>query len=113
MHSEDQRTIRDCLRAAVDGPFFPDWEFQTLIGLERDDVAAVVAEWPESSRPDNQALAVNNVLTNLLSYAHGTSRETWHRFIGAAPREVAEVLARWRGEEGQNPSAENYFKRLM
>lgn len=35
MTSHDVQIIRQCLRAAVDGPFFPDWEFSTLIGAER------------------------------------------------------------------------------
>jgi hypothetical protein len=45
---EDAKIIGQCLRAASDGPFFPDWEFHTLFGLEREEVAAVAASWPSS-----------------------------------------------------------------
>lgn len=32
--TQDQRDIVErCLHAAVEGPFFPDWEFHTLMGL--------------------------------------------------------------------------------
>ena len=44
--SVDSRVIGECLRAAVNGPFFPDWEFSTLFGLTRDEVRAV-ADWRE------------------------------------------------------------------
>jgi hypothetical protein len=63
--------VRQCLSAAVEGPFFPDWEFAALIGLDRDGVAAVLAAWPARD-DDTQELAVNNVLNNLLD-SHTTS----------------------------------------
>jgi hypothetical protein len=100
MSPDDERTIRECLRAAVDGPFLPDREFQTLIGLERNEVAVVLADWPETSNSEDQALAVNNVLNNLVGYPHGASDETWHSYIEASPEDVAAVFARWRAERG-------------
>jgi hypothetical protein len=111
---EDQRTIGECLRAAVEGPFFPEWEFSLLMGLSRDEVAAVSAEWPDTSDAETQGIAVNNVLNNLLGYPHRTSEDTWHSFIKATPREVGAVLARWRGEGDElDASGEGYAKRLM
>ena len=44
---KEMELVRQCLRAAVQGPFFPDWEFHTLFGLEREDVAAVLSRWPD------------------------------------------------------------------
>jgi len=110
---DDERTIRDCLRAAVEGPFFPDREFQTLIGLERGEVGAVLAEWPGTNSPEDQDLAVNNVLNNLLGYPHRASDETWAAYIGASPREVAEALTRWRGDTHRDSGGEGYVNRLM
>jgi hypothetical protein len=101
---DDERTIRDCLRAAVDGPFFTEREFHTLMGLDRNEVAGVLAEWPGTSNVEDQALAVNNVLNNLLGYPHGASEETWRAYIVASPREVADVYARWRSDDGLDPS---------
>ena len=46
----EQQVVFECLKAAVDGPFFPDWEFPTLFGLWREEVGRVVADWPESQR---------------------------------------------------------------
>jgi hypothetical protein len=113
MTPDDARTIAECLRAAVDGPFFVDWEFNTLFGLERGEVATVLAEWPETSNAEDQGLAVNNVLNNLLGYPHGASEDTWREYIGASPREVAAVLARWRGDEDFDSSGEGHIHRLM
>lgn len=56
LDSEKARVTGDCLRAAIQGPLFPEWEFHTLFGLSRDDVRQVEHEWPsaadeEKSRP--------------------------------------------------------------
>ncbi len=71
-----------------------------MIGLERYEVAAVLAAWPETGNSEDQALAVNNVLNNLVGYPHGASDETWHSCIQASPEDVAAVFTRWRAEHG-------------
>ena len=69
LSDDDVRILGECLRACVEGPFFPDWEFQTLFGLERSEVAEIAQEWPHS-RHVNSFIAVNNALANLLGYPH-------------------------------------------
>jgi hypothetical protein len=36
----DKAIVGQALRAAANGPFFPDWEFHALFGLERSEVSA-------------------------------------------------------------------------
>jgi hypothetical protein len=45
----ESRIVREVLRAAADGPLFPDWEFQALFGLERQDLHAIADAWPPST----------------------------------------------------------------
>ena len=60
-----------CLLVAADGQYFPDWEFETLIGATRDDVRAASEEWlngtPRTARMNEVAVSV---LANLLGYPH-------------------------------------------
>jgi len=72
--------VRQALTAAVTGPFFPDWEFATLFGLDRDEVRAVLAAWPETDDPTAQLTAVTNALNNLLGYPHGLDRR-WGDYL--------------------------------
>jgi hypothetical protein len=58
------------LDATVVGDFFPDWEFQTLFGLSREDVRAVAERWPENLCDPVTETAVFNALTNLHGYPH-------------------------------------------
>ncbi|GAA4886993.1 hypothetical protein ACFPM3_20495 [Streptomyces coeruleoprunus] len=98
MTDQELQIIKECLDAAVSGPFFPDWEFHSLMGFTRDEIAAVAASWPSPPIADTEDDAVNNVLTNLLGYPHGVESR-WHECLPATRDQVAQVLARWRGED--------------
>lgn len=113
MGDEDQDTevIRQCLWAAVNGPFFPDWEFHTLFGFERDEIRRIAERWPNWDDEIEQSDAVNNTLNMLLGYPHGRE-DVWHDYISPISAEVARVYARWRGEDEIDPSGKGTFDRL-
>lgn len=108
--SEDANVIYECLIAAVDGPFFPDWEFQIFFGLARDEVRQTAAEWPATWNAETQDIAVTNAMNNLLGYLHG-KWDAWPQYISVAPTRVREILARWLGTEIDN-NRKGYFDRL-
>lgn len=111
LEEDDSDVIRQCLRAAVDGPFFSDSEFHTLFGFERTTLRRIAESWPVWDDPVEQSDAVSNSFNNLLGYPHGRW-DVWHDYITPISSEVARVFARWRGETGLNPSGEGYFNRL-
>ncbi|MGY4478916.1 hypothetical protein [Bradyrhizobium sp. USDA 3364] len=68
--------VRRSLQATVEGGFFPDWEFETLIGASRDEVREVYAAWPlQTVEPDVFRGAVFNSMNNLIGYPHGKEEE--------------------------------------
>ncbi len=72
----DRELVGKCLFACVEGPFFPDEEFQTLFGLTREEVGAVLAAWPDVDLLDAVvSLAVGNAINNLQGYPHGLGDE--------------------------------------
>jgi hypothetical protein len=104
----DKALVGQVLRAAVDGPFFPEWEFHTLFGLTRSEVRAVADAWPNLDlTSEDVALAVNNSLNHLLGYPH-RQHSVWFQWISADPAQLADLLSRLRGSAG-----ESYFERLM
>ena len=107
---EDAAVIGQCLRAAADGPFFPDWEFPILFGFEREEVRRIAAAWPDWPDEAEQADAVNASLNNLLGYPH-SQWHAWHDYIPLTPADVARVYARWRGGD-LDGSPRGYFDRL-
>src|SRR4051794_25289381 len=93
---EEQRAVFECLTAAASGPFFPDWEFQTLFGVSRSDVKAVADAWPNvNEETESVSLAINNSMNNLLGYPHGRVRD-WSRYISVGPAEVGRIFRKWR-----------------
>lgn len=96
LDTDTLRITKDCLRAVVEGPFFPDWEFQTLIGVDRDTVRVVMEAWPvRTVEPEAFVCAVMNSLTWLVFYPHGQT-EAWDRYISVGPDEVRQALDRLR-----------------
>lgn len=77
----DKKIIFECLEASVRGPFFPDWEFSTLMGLEKRDFIKIIELWPEiEGNQENIRAAIINSIVNLLGYPHGCE-SIWDQFI--------------------------------
>jgi hypothetical protein len=92
---DEKRVVFECLRAAVDGPFFPEWEFPSLFGLQRSELAKIVEALPDIDDSDERvSLAINDVMNNLLGYPHGQD-SVWAQFISAPRTEVRRVLEIW------------------
>lgn len=110
--TRDAEVFRQCLWATVDGPFFDDWEFHTLLGFERDEIRRIVETWPEWDDVDVLAVAINNSLNNLLRYPHGRW-DAWHDYITPTPAEVACAFERFRDANLFDGGAKGYFDSLM
>jgi hypothetical protein len=87
----ERELVRRCLHAAVNGPFFPDWEFHALFGYTRDEVRRILAGWPDAKNEDQQRNVIINTLNNLLRYPHGET-EAWNRDICSSEDDVAAIL---------------------
>lgn len=85
------------LKAIVEGPFFPasrPAEFDTVMGLSRDEVRAIADRWPDVVMDTEVFVAVNNTLNNLLGYPH--RQEEALVALVAEPAVIARLLAKWR-----------------
>lgn len=95
LDERERGVVRECLRAAVDGPFFPDWEFGTIFGLERDDVRKVLLSWPELNESNDSVVqAINNSLNNLLGYPTRNKEEIWPQYISVTRTELARIFGK-------------------
>lgn len=96
--SSERELIRACLRAAVEGPFFEEWEFQTLFGLTREQVRAIADEWPPTAPlTPTVSLAIRSSLNNLFGYPHDQSDELRRR-LGITPERLQHLMNRMDGE---------------
>ena len=70
LSAEDIDLIGAALHAAANGPFFPDWEFQTLIGVTRSQLKEIGALWPQNEADPLAERAIRSTLANLCGYPH-------------------------------------------
>jgi hypothetical protein len=104
LNADEVKVVGECLHAAAYGPFFPDWEFQALFGLSREEMQVVADRFPDVDEHDDdpgegndQWLAINNSFTNLMGYPHGATTSTWSSYISISQSELRPLFDRWRG----------------
>jgi hypothetical protein len=98
LDKREREVVRECLRATVEGPFFPDWEFETIFGLKREDVRQVLLSWPALNESDDSVVrAINNSFNNLLGYPTKNKQEIWPNFISVTGIELARIFDKWKG----------------
>ena len=111
--SDDQiALIGRCLRAIVEGPYIDDdYEFQTVIGVTRDEAATVAASWPDPTGAPYTFVVVSNTLNNLLGYPHKRWPEL-SEYLGADSRPLVAALAQGRGQDLSDDPGMRYFESL-
>jgi len=116
LDERERDVVWRCLQAAVDGPFFPESEFETIFfGLERDEVRRVLMSWPSLDETDETVVsAINNSFNNLLGYPTKNKHKIWPKFIPVSHMELARIFDKWRGRVPRDSyKARDYFDDLM
>jgi len=93
---EEFTIVRRVLVAAANGPYFPEWEFQTLFGLARIEVSAIASGTLDETR-DEVRCAINNSFVNLLGYPHGQESRL-QEDLGLPIARISEIFQKWRAE---------------
>jgi hypothetical protein len=97
---EELDIVQQCLKASVEGPFFPEQEFHTIFGVWRGEAKEVLESWPNVNEEDKiVSLVINNAMNNLLGYPH-RCEGVWDEHISVPREEVARVYGKWRGGRG-------------
>ena len=115
LNEKERDVVRQCLRAAVEGPFFPEWEFQTIFGLRREQVNTVLVSWLELDEKDELVVrAINNSFNNLLAYPAPNKQELWPKYVSVSAIELARVFDKWKRRPLRDHSkARDYFDDAM
>ena len=99
LSASERRGVFECLRASLEGRFFPEEEFTSIFGISRPELAEVVAAWPEvDEQTEEVRLAINNSMNNLLGYPHECDAMR-PEFISIPRQEVGRIYRRWLGFE--------------
>ena len=95
MTASDTKIIAECLKATAEGPFIPEWEFDTLMGVSKVNFEEIAARWPNIDMQDADVRgAVSNCLLNLAGYPID-SEERWHEYVSVSRDLLDGVRARF------------------
>ncbi|MCU7829555.1 MAG: hypothetical protein KZQ85_10855 [Candidatus Thiodiazotropha sp. (ex Myrtea sp. 'scaly one' KF741663)] len=95
----EKNIVFECLKASLHGPFFPDWEFQTLFGVERTVLNDIEEKWPEVDfNEQTVSLALNNAMGNLVGYPHGQEK-SWEKYISVSPDAVLNLIKKIKSSD--------------
>jgi len=97
LNADEQWVIRQALAALCHGRYLADPELGERIGVERAELAAILARWPSVSdtrRDDPAGFAINNCLHEVCDGLEWDDDE-WHRWFDVPRDRVAEVYRRW------------------
>jgi heme-degrading monooxygenase HmoA len=99
MTNENELILAGCLRATVYSNFFPEWEFQAIFGVTREEVKTIYQQWPHVDFSDeNVILAVHNTVNNLAGYPIAAEElERWADYISIPREELAARFPEFRG----------------
>lgn len=96
---DETEVVFQCMRWVASGQVIPhDSEFQTVFGIEPEDVQAIVRSLPAISESDeNVKLAINNSMNELLTWCDDSDPE-WDAHISVTPAELMRIFRKWRGK---------------
>ncbi len=98
LSNDEKRVVFECIKAAAEGPFFPDREFHTLFGLERSEVTQILSDWPDFDEHDMKVrVAISNSMNNLIGYPHNCEN-IWDDYISVSLPEVEKIFGKWEDD---------------
>jgi hypothetical protein len=109
---KDIAVIGEVLHLAADGPLFPDWEFQTLFGIERNEMREVAKRWPKvdfTAETVRAAVLVSLVWTEV--YPHGC-HELVEKTLGVDMSFVHQLYRRAAIAMGEVDPPDDFVARL-
>lgn len=93
---KEQEVICECLKAAVNGPFFDDDDFHILFGLYRNEVLPIIESLPDIDESNELTIrAINNSINNLVGFPHN-KKEYWDEYISVSPAELEKIFTKWK-----------------
>jgi hypothetical protein len=92
LSDREKQIVLECLFAAEQEEFFPEWEFETLFGMTRSQLAGVRKNWPkvDTTQPDVGAAIVSS-MNHLLGYPHAQDGR-WEKYISVQSDAVQSIM---------------------
>lgn len=102
---DTNQLVRACFALVVNAEILPEWEFQTLTGFHRCEVAACKESWDLASSTNEQLEMAMSVVANLIGYP-GVRDARISQETGFTKTDLATCLELLQKEELQRLNAQ-------
>lgn len=91
----EKEVVFECLRAALNGPFFDDDDFHILFGFHKNEMIKIIDCLPNINDSDEiTKRAINNSINNLIGFPHNKEKY-WDDYISVSPTELESIYKKW------------------
>lgn len=104
LSDEDKVAILQCMKAIAESQLIEDWELQTRLGLNREDLRAVISRWPnidDSVTNSDAFLAINNCMNEICNGVY-VPPEEWNKWFTMTKSEILKSYHKWARQRGNN-----------
>ena len=92
LSKNDLEIIKNCLIFSEDERLFPEWEFETLFGISREQFRAISRDLPAvDSESQNVEMAVIGCLNHILGYLHMSDKD-WKKNFSFSHDQLLRIL---------------------
>jgi hypothetical protein len=110
---EDHHRIIAAMNLAAENSLFPEWEFHTIFGVNRDTLRSVARNWPKVDfHSSDVRCAVLNSINNLVGYPH-RNQALVEETLKADAATLIELYRRVAAMLAIKPDSENYASRVI
>lgn len=116
---DEKKIVFACICAVAKGPFFPHGDYHTRLGVYKDALFKLIANFStiDDSDPDSDAAIVINNAMNEICHGVRISPADWQKWFDVDKDAVRSLFYKWRQLQGWDPRGESrtsspYFNRL-
>lgn len=116
---EGKKIVFACICAVAKGPFFPPGSYSSRLGINRDALFKLIANFSTIDVNDPDSLAPHVINNAMNEVCHGVriSPADWQKWFDVDRDAVRNMFKKWRQLQGWDPKGEGrtsspYFNRL-
>jgi len=97
LSTDEKEIVLNCMTAIYAGPYIEDWEFQTRLGVSRQELAKVISMYPDlvdEGDDSTVSLGINNSMNEICHGVYIPPQE-WQRWFAVSKDHVKRVYAKW------------------
>jgi hypothetical protein len=98
LSASEKDMVLQCMLTILKSPYVDDFEFQTRLGVERNQVGEVIAAYPEIDDSIEDSIMSLSIENSLNEICHGINipQAEWEKWFDYSKEEIRETYQKWK-----------------